>query len=156
MIFSNGKLIATIEHFDIRKYHCQYWQKKYTDTVDMYLYILQNILIFVAKYLDIFSTINVNGRKVLTRVGGWWTLCAKSSGKWHRPWQRTPTLAENQYNREERKRRANIFNRSTTTSKELIWLIFAEGTSSFKIISICSLFRSELINCLTFISNSRW
>ena len=126
---------------------------RYSGHVPLYFAKYLNIC---AKYLDIFSTINVNGRKVLTRVGGWWTLCAKSSGKWHRPWQRTPTLAENQYNREERKRRANIFNRSTTTSKELIWLIFAEGTSSFKIISICSLFRSELINCLTFISNSRW
>ena len=53
---------------------------------------------YLTNFFKILHQPNVNGRKVLTRVVGWWTLCAKSSGKWL-SWQRTPTLSENQYNR---------------------------------------------------------
>ena len=95
MIFSNGKLIATIEHFDIRKYHCQYWQKTLTDTVDMYLDILQNILIFVQNIL-IFSALS------MSMVGRCWQGWVVDEhfvpnhpendivpDKGHQPWQKT-------------------------------------------------------------------
>ena len=73
-------------------------------------YYLTNFFTFCS------NTINVNARKVLTGVVGWWTLCAKSSGKWL-SWQRTPTLSENQYNGEKRRGRGtNIFYRSTNIS----------------------------------------
>ena len=63
---------------------------------------------YLTNFFKILHQPNVNGRKVLTRVVGWWTLCAKSSGKWL-SWQRTPTLSENQYNREKRKGKGNKY-----------------------------------------------
>ena len=68
------------------------------------------------------STINVNARKVLTRVVGWWTLCAKSSRKWL-SWQRTPTLSENQYNRRMRRGDFSFTGPANIQLKQLQWLL---------------------------------